>query len=308
MSKTYYEVGCGAVMLLGAMGFGIMYWLVSGASLAGDTVEVQVVIDDAVGLERGNEVMVAGVTIGSITDLSIAHDAAAATLSLASDARIRRDAKVRVRSRSVLGEKYLEILPQARDTPALVDGDTLSPTGPQMEIDEMVNALGPLVAAIEPEVLQATMASLSKALAEDPDRLSTMLANLDTTLANTADASQDLSSTLASVRGTMGRANRTLASVDARASEAEALIAKAEQVLEHAESAAEPLPEAVEEARAVLQELRTALDPMSEAAANLETLLDNLKNVDEAMLHRILREDGVRVRLFGSGKKKKKGK
>ncbi|MCA9569775.1 MAG: aldehyde dehydrogenase family protein, partial [Myxococcales bacterium] len=91
-------------------------------------------------------------------------------------AQVRKDATVKVRARSVLGEKYLAVVPGSPTAPLLVDGDALSAGPPQVEIDQLVTALGPLVEAVDPEVIARVLHSVDDLLADDPEVLARILA------------------------------------------------------------------------------------------------------------------------------------
>ena len=119
MSRRF-EIGVG-VLVLGAVGLLAYMALQIGAirGLGEDPVEVVAVMDDVVGLSEGAVVAVAGVPVGKVTSLTVDFDRARVGLALDAAAGIRADARVVMRARSVLGEKYVELVPESRDAPLL---------------------------------------------------------------------------------------------------------------------------------------------------------------------------------------------
>lgn len=286
------------LLLIGALGvLGWMALQVGALASLGERVEVEVRFADAAGLQPGAQVAIAGVPVGTVAALRIDHDEAVVGLALDPSAGVRVDAVAQVRSRSVLGEKYVEILPRSRDARPAADGDTLNPGAAQTEIDEMVSAMGPLVAAVDPDTLSRAIASVAGALDEDPQRVSRMLANADTLLANGAAASAELPALVSEGRTTLARLRGTLSTVDNRADELEGLIRKADAALVDVGGATERLPALLDEVDGAVGDARGLIGTLSESTDEVEAILANLGEIDKWELRRLLREEGVLIRL-----------
>lgn len=286
------------MLLLGA--FVVLGWMalqVGALSGLSDTVKVDARFHDAAGLQAGAQVAIAGVPVGTVSSLEIDHDVAVVHLAIDRSAGIRTDAVAQVRSRSVLGEKYVEVSPMRRDTPLASDGDVLPAGGEQTEIDEMVSALGPLVEAIDPEALATVMTALTSALEEDPDRLGRMLANADTILSNGAIASQELPSLVSGGRTTLTRVRGTLDRIDARADEAGTLIRRADGVVADVEASTGDLPALVDEIELTVEEAHTLVTALNGYTDDVGTVLENAQDINLYTLRRLLREEGILVRL-----------
>ncbi len=292
-----YELGVGLLLVGAAAVLGVMALQVGALSGFGDSVDVETRFTDAGGLQSGASVAVAGVQIGTVTSLAIDFDRAVVGMSIDPGAGIRHDATAQVRARSVLGEKYVEIVPHSRDGRMLADGDILQPGPEQTEIDELVSSMGPLVEAIDPVVFQRVIGSLALALEDDPERLTRMLSNADTLLANGAEASRELPAlmsegraTLGSLRGTLGRADRAVAKLDA-------LLVDADAVLADVGSATDGLPALADEATLTLQEARSLVTSFSTTKSAVDEFLAGLEGFDKWEIRRLLREEGILVRL-----------
>ncbi|TNE92865.1 MAG: MCE family protein [Deltaproteobacteria bacterium] len=286
-----YELGVG-LLLLGAMVvFALMAVQIGALGGLRDTVEIEARIPDATGLTSGAVVAVAGVEVGAVRALALDHDRARVVMAVDPSAGIRRDAIVRVRARSVLGEKYIEIVPQSRDAAPIEAGDELVAADDNFEIDEMVNLVGPLLEALDPEQLATAMDKLTEALEDDPERLARMLANLDTLLVRGAEAGEALPGLVEDGRRTMAVARSALHDVEQRAEEAQPVVARADAVLSELEART---PELLAEVDGAVGDARALID---ETEGKLEVILDNFSGFDKWELRRLLREEGIVVRL-----------
>ncbi len=109
MATRAQEIGVGVLVVGAAALLGWMSIKISGSSGLGDAVEVAAVFDDVTGLQDGASVSVAGVQVGRVSGLEVDHDRALVRLEIDPAARIREDVQVRVRARSLLGEKYIAL-------------------------------------------------------------------------------------------------------------------------------------------------------------------------------------------------------
>ena len=117
-------VGCLLVVALGAAAVMATF---AGAFRGGwSTIEVTVPAADVAGLQQSADVAVVGIRVGRVERLELKRDQALVHLRLDPDADLRQDTTARIRARSVLGEKYLELVPHDPDAPLLRDGDVLA--------------------------------------------------------------------------------------------------------------------------------------------------------------------------------------
>ena len=304
------EIGVGLLVLASA---GLLAWMslkVGAIRELGDQVRVSAVFEDAAGLTNGAAVQVAGVPVGRVTTLAVEHDKARVGLALRRDADVGADAQVRIRARSVLGEKYVELIPGAEGASPVEDGAELVVAGNQVEIDQLVNSLGPLVGSVDPEALSATMASLSDALASDPERVARMLQDLETLLHNAALASEEAPALIAEARATLSdvrgarSSRRSILPQHCAPTQTRPMLKRADAVLTDVEGATAELDPTIEEVQGLLADTRGAVNEGRAVLAKLEgstddiqTVLSNLTEIDKWELRRLLREEGIVVRL-----------
>lgn len=298
MARSYrYEVGVGCLMV-GAGGVLVFLSLQLGALASlGDATRVTTRISDAAGLETGASVSVAGVKVGTVASLVLDHDVAVATLSLNVDADIGKDAVVRVRARSLLGEKYLEISPGVRGGPRVEDGDGLVCEGSQIEIDELVARLAPMLDGLDVAALQRVLTSITKRLDEDPELVGRLLDNADHLLTNGAAVSDRLAPLADDASLVFADGRDLIATVDSRVRDAGELLDHAGRSLDRVDAATAEMPAFVEDARAVAADARSITGAVRRHEDDVEIVLDNLAGFNEDEIRRLLREEGVLVRL-----------
>ena len=196
-----------------------------------------------------------------------------------------------------MGEKYLEISPVSTDATLLKDGDTIEVSVPQTEIDELVNSLGPLVTAVDADALNAAMKRVSAALEDDPERIANILRNLETILDNGAQASASLPELVNETRATLDGV-RTLTE------ETRPMIREANEVVSRVETSTQNLPqmsanleETLQESKALMTDGRALMEQIQASTQNIQTVLDNMSEIDKWELRRLLREEGILIRM-----------
>ncbi len=297
------EVGVGLLVTGAAILTGWMA-IQAGAVGLGDRVEVTATFDNVVGLSQGAAVMVAGVEVGKVTALSAAFNRAEVALSLDPEAQVRQDVHAVVRARSLLGEKYLELVPISQDAPLLQDGGVIAITRSATEIDEVVTGLDPLLDLVEPDRLQAAFDQILAMVESDPERPERMVEDLEVTLRNLRTLSDEAVGTGRDAKALVREARALVAELDGTSDQLGPMIARAERALADLEEAAADLPAAtaqlqptLDEANAALADLRSGLAPITDDPARLALILENLSEIDKWELRRLLREEGIKVRL-----------
>ena len=299
MSRKH-EIGVGLLVLGAGALLGYMAIQLGSVGQLGETVEVTAVFDDVSGLSEGAAVAIAGVEVGRVGALTVDFDAARVPLSIQEDAQVRQDVVVVLRARSVLGEKYIELVPQSQDAPLLADGAVLTETRGQYEIDQFVTGLEPLITSLDPDALEVVMTPLLTALEEDPERPARMLENLDATLANVREASEEAPALVREARQTMADVRRVSAKAEQVADRADGVLTDLEQATAELPASAERLPGLLDEAEATLTEARSTLETVNGSSESLAKVLANFEDIDKWELRRLLREEGIVVRLTPS--------
>jgi phospholipid/cholesterol/gamma-HCH transport system substrate-binding protein len=305
------EVRVGLLLLVAAGVFSWMAIQIGAFRGLGDTVTVTLHLPDAAGLVKDSAVKVAGVGVGGVTDLRVDFDEAVATLVLRADANLRTDVRAEVRARSLLGEKYLALVPRSQDAPLLKDGDAITNVRPSVEIDQLIAALGPVLTEIDPKAVASLVDSLATIAASISGSSDDLTADVRELLAALKEASklapaltEDVPPLLKDARQAVRGINRSLGKVDKAVDGFAPLADRATGTLDRIDAAADAVPPAVSEARALMKtvepgadDLARALESSDEAVARLNKVLANFEGFDEEALRRLLRQEGVLVRL-----------
>lgn len=295
MSRRF-EIGVG-LLVVGAVGILAYMALQIGAirSLGDDPVEVVAVMDDVAGLSQGAIVAIAGVPIGRVDAMAIDFDKAKVSISLDASAGVRNDVILAMRARSVLGEKYLEIVPQSHDAPLLKDGDVITRTESSLEIDQLVTRLGPMLDAVDPALVNQVLRSLSDALREDPERLSRMLGDADHALHNLALASDQLDPTIADARSTLTSVRRTSDAARPVIQRADATVARLDELI--ASVPPDEVPKLLEDVHAAVNEGRAVIVKLDRSTGTIEKLVTKADSFSKEDWLRITQEEGVLIRI-----------
>jgi phospholipid/cholesterol/gamma-HCH transport system substrate-binding protein len=285
-------------MLLVALGLAAWISLKIGAwSGLEKQVKVEALFDDVAGLNVGASVTVAGVEVGRVTHLKVDFDRARVGMSLDVSAGIREDVTVVLRARSLLGEKYMALVPDSADAVLLENGAVIGNTLGQVEIDQLLAKLGPVLESFDMEPLTAAAESFSKAFEEDPERLARMFRDAEELLA-------ELKRMAGSANGIASEAALAIQSIASLGVHADDIAERLNRVLGDVEvasgelpAAAHTLPLLLEDARAAVNDARALIDAMDESHELIERVLQNLEEIDKWELRRLLREEGILVRM-----------
>ncbi len=148
MNKYKNEISLGIFTLIAAGLLGFMT-LTVGKFHLGPERGVKAVFENASGVVKGTSVMVAGVEVGHIKKIDLENNKAVLNIVLNDDVKISKNVKAQIRAKSLLGEKYVEFVPEKSDS-FLESGDIITNTVTPVELDQFVTTLWPVIKKIEP--------------------------------------------------------------------------------------------------------------------------------------------------------------
>jgi phospholipid/cholesterol/gamma-HCH transport system substrate-binding protein len=123
--------------------------LPGGADVGSDPITVTAQFRDVLDLVPDSTVKVDDVTVGKITDVALQGYTARVTMQLRNDTRLPDNAVATIQQTSLLGEKFVELAPPARDASPnpLKSGDIIpiAHTGQNPEVEEVLGALSLLL-------------------------------------------------------------------------------------------------------------------------------------------------------------------
>ena len=139
MEKGKLEVIVGVFVLIGIVCLGYLSIKLGKLELiGGDVYEVDALFNSATGLKAGATVEVAGVEVGRVTAIGLKEDRAMVRLSVHSGTKLYSDTIASIKTRGIIGEKYLSLSPGGGGDP-LKPGDTIRDTESGLDLEELVS-------------------------------------------------------------------------------------------------------------------------------------------------------------------------
>ncbi len=180
---------------LSCVGLLLFLWLSFGGTipLGAQGYRINVSFPSAQDLATQADVRIAGVSVGKVvsTQLDPKGNRTMATLQLQHGySPIRKDARAILRTKTILGETYVQLIPGSPNSPPLADGGTLprSQVMPTVQLSDIFNALDPTTR----HAFQTWQQELAKAVNGNDQNLNDVLGNLPTFAADATDILQVL--------------------------------------------------------------------------------------------------------------------
>lgn len=264
--------------------------VVPGGDGADPRTVVTATFEDASPLVPGNEVKLAGVTVGTISDIALQDGLAQVSMELDESALpIYQDASVDIVSKDLLGERFLvfdrgspeagtagdfPVLPPERSTRSADLQDVLDtvddPTGTALAM--LVTALGE-GADGNGEEIAAAAAALAPAM-EQTGELARLLGEQNEVLTRLVDSAEPVATALAADEGR---------SLDQLVGSTEAMLAATAAERPELQAALERLPATLGNARRTLAQLSGVADNTAATLGELRPITDDLTTIDDEL-------------------------
>ena len=139
MKKFDLELIVGIFVLTGIVCLGYMsVKLAKKDVFNGDNYELYAIFTDAGGLKVGSSVLIAGMEVGRVKTISMEDYEAKIVITLPQSIKIQEDAIASIKTRGLIGEKFLTITPGGSDA-ILSSGDRIRETTPPVDIEELIS-------------------------------------------------------------------------------------------------------------------------------------------------------------------------
>src|ERR1700688_3023740 len=140
MKQSNIELSVGAFVLLGVAA--IVWFAVqagAGAAIGGSTYEVNARFANNGGLKPGNQVFIAGVTVGRVEKIDLnAQFAAVVRLNVKRGVHLPSDTIASIKTSGLIGDKYIALAPGA-DSKDLAPGGTITDTESAMDLESIIS-------------------------------------------------------------------------------------------------------------------------------------------------------------------------
>lgn len=190
----------------------------------GSSREYHALFTDATSLNKGDDVRMAGVKIGTVSSVEIADERLArVTFTASESAPLTAGTVAELRFRNLIGQRYISLESPAGSAPALEPGHTfdLDHTRPALDLTMLFNGFQPLLRLLSPddvnnlsaqivavfqgedatvEGLLSSTASLTSTLAKKDEVIGQLITSLSSVLTTVNDRSSQLDTTIVTLQ------------------------------------------------------------------------------------------------------------
>ena len=139
MKKSYLEFTVGLFILIG---LGCLAYLsiaiARNETVTPNTYEVEAVFTNCNGLRKGASVTIAGVEIGRVKEITLQDYEAKVSLLINPGVMLQKDVIASIRSKGLIGEKFVELTPGAADQ-KIAPGGTIRETEPALDMESLIS-------------------------------------------------------------------------------------------------------------------------------------------------------------------------
>jgi phospholipid/cholesterol/gamma-HCH transport system substrate-binding protein len=304
VNRKYIFLGAFVVISLG-----LLLWLAQSIGALGSKQgnRYTVTLDSAAGLVKDNAVKIAGVKVGTVDSVEVGEgEQAVLTLLVDPEVELHQDTVALVRAKSLLGEKYLQLEPGEAGS-LLADGDAIKTVRTTFEIDQVLNALEPILggedsigAALKP-LISRIDGLVAKASGDDGgepiatrEELGVMVDDVRSIITSTSeilDANKDgVKQLIDNTNNILGdpRVDRIIGNLDrittTTANRLPGLLDKTDRVLGRADSALAKVEDVANEFTPErMDKLGQVIDDVAVVTGNLKTISNDLKDIGKDM-------------------------
>ncbi|TCP53187.1 phospholipid/cholesterol/gamma-HCH transport system substrate-binding protein [Tamaricihabitans halophyticus] len=242
---------------------------------------------DASQLLPGDDVRIAGVRVGQVSDVKVV-DRAQAMIEFEVDDRrtLPSGVTATIKYRNLIGQRYLSLEQGAAGDPndTLEPGETipLEQTTPALDLTELFNGFKPLFRALSPEDVNKLSYEIIQVLQGEGGTVENLLkhtASLTTTIAEKDQVIGEV----------IGNLNEVLDTVNARGPELSRLIVRLQELVSGLAQDREPIGEAIESLGGLADSTSGLLEegraPLKESIRGLSDLSQNLNDSEPTVEH-----------------------
>jgi phospholipid/cholesterol/gamma-HCH transport system substrate-binding protein len=217
-------------MLVTTVATGVLVATIGNLTFGGSTT-YKAVFADATGVNKGDDIRVAGVKVGTVREVAITdRTRALITFSVDESTSVTEATHATIKYRNLVGQRYIALTQEVGSTHKLAEGTTIpiARTAPALDLTVLFNGFKPLFQALSPsdinqlsyeivqvfqgeggtlESLLAHTASVTSTLADRDQVISDLVDNLSEVLDHVADRDQQLNQLITTFRQFVGGLN-----------------------------------------------------------------------------------------------------
>ena len=168
-------------------------FLVFSDARTGDTNDYSAVFTDASRLKTGDSVRIAGIRVGTVTDVELQTDRdVLVTFDADRDIALTQGTNAAIRYLNLVGDRYLELIDTPESTKILPSGGRIPEdrTAPALDLDLLLGGLKPVIQGLNPEDVNALTSSLVQILQGQGGTLESLFSKTSSFTNSLADNNQ----------------------------------------------------------------------------------------------------------------------
>jgi phospholipid/cholesterol/gamma-HCH transport system substrate-binding protein len=139
MKKIDLELSVGLFIIAGIICLGYLSVKLGKMEVLGSKgYEVYALFSNSGGLKTGSSVVIAGVDVGRVKGITLEDYQARVILNLPENVNIQEDAIASIKTRGLIGEKYIEITPGGSEK-LIPPGGRIRETQPAVDLEELIS-------------------------------------------------------------------------------------------------------------------------------------------------------------------------
>lgn len=139
MKKFDLELTVGLFIIAGIICLGYLSIKLGKMEVVGGKgYEVHALFSNSGGLKTGSSIVIAGVDVGRVKSITLDNFQAQIVLRLPDDVKIQEDAIASIKTKGLIGEKYIEITPGGSEK-IIKPGGRIRETQPAVDLEELIS-------------------------------------------------------------------------------------------------------------------------------------------------------------------------
>ncbi|OPX40867.1 MAG: outer membrane lipid asymmetry maintenance protein MlaD [Deltaproteobacteria bacterium] len=140
MRKFDLELGVGLFMIAGILALGYLSVRLAKMEVIGQKgYDLEAVFSNSGGLKTGASVVIAGVDVGRVKSIRLEDYQALISIHLPSKIKLQDDAIATIKTKGLIGEKYVEITPGGSED-ILKPGQKIRDTQPPVDLEQLISS------------------------------------------------------------------------------------------------------------------------------------------------------------------------
>jgi len=139
MKRFDLELAVGLFIIAGIVCLGYLSIKLGKMEVLGNKgYEVHALFSNSGGLKTGSAIVVAGVQVGRVKSITLENYRARVVLNIPWDVKIQEDAIASIKTRGLIGEKYVEITPGGSEK-IIPPGGRIRDTQPAVDLEKLIS-------------------------------------------------------------------------------------------------------------------------------------------------------------------------